>query len=186
MAHPGITVHTGAEVAAVAGEPGGLLVTLDQGGTRTEFPAGAVVMATGWQPDVSVIDHLGLGHLPDVVTNVAFEEMARSGTLVRPSDGAPVKRVAIVTRPRAGSGTNGSARDDDFSFGTNVLDMASLKHALYATEAGARAYVIYEDMVTPGRRHHRDCACGATDRVGAARVSPHPLAGLAGQGLRRA
>jgi quinone-modifying oxidoreductase subunit QmoB len=28
--------------------------------------------------------------------------------------------------------------------------MASLKHALYATEAGARAYVIYEDMVTPG------------------------------------
>src|SRR5207253_9922855 len=73
VAHPRITVHTGAEITAVAGEPGGLEVTLDQGGTRT-----------------------------------------------------------------------------DFSFGTNVLDMASLKHALYATEAGARAYVIYEDMVTPG------------------------------------
>ena len=62
--------------------------------------------------------------------------------------------MAIVTRPRAGLGSNGAGpnefRDDDFSFGTNVLDMASLKHALYATEAGARAYVIYEDMVTPG------------------------------------
>jgi len=154
-AHPRITVHTGAEVAGVAGEPGGLEVTLDEDGTRTTFPAGAVVMATGWQPDLSVVDDLGVGHLPDVVTNVAFEEMVRSGALVRPSDGAPVKRVAIVTRPRAGLGASGNGNgtggdDDDFSFGTNVLDMASLKHALYATAAGARAYVIYEDMVTPG------------------------------------
>ena len=155
VAHPRITVHTGAEVTEVAGEPGGLEVTLDQSGKRTSFPAGAVVMATGWQPDTAVVDQLGLGDLPDVVTNVAFEEMVRSGALTRPSDGQPVKRVAIVTRPRAGlgaagSGSNGSSADDDFSFGTNVLDMASLKHALYATEAGARAYVVYEDMVTPG------------------------------------
>lgn len=161
VAHPRITVHTGAEVTAMAGEPGGLAVTLDEGGRHIEFPAGAVVMATGWQPDLSVVERLGVGHLPDVVTNVAFEEMVRSGALVRPSDGAPVKRIAIVTRPRAGlaaaeslsgngSGTNGSGADDDFSFGTNVLDMASLKHALYAAEAGARAYVVYEDVVTPG------------------------------------
>ncbi len=157
VAHPRITVHTGAEVTEVAGEPGGLEITLDQSGKRSSFPAGAVVMATGWQPDTSVIDRLGVGHLPDVVTNVAFEEMVRSGVLNRPSDGQPVKRVAIVTRPRAGlgaggstNGSNGAHSDDDFSFGTNVLDMASLKHALYATEAGARAYVVYEDMVTPG------------------------------------
>ena len=150
IGHPRITVHTGAEVAAVAGEPGGLMVTLDEGGRSSEFPAGAVVMATGWQPDLSVLDRLGVADLPDVVSNVAFEEMVRSGAVVRPSDGAPVRSVAIVTRPRAGlSGTNGSG-GEDFSFGTNVLDMASLKHALYATEAGARAYVIYEDMVTPG------------------------------------
>jgi quinone-modifying oxidoreductase, subunit QmoB len=162
MAHPRITVHLGAEITAMAGEPGGLQVTLDQGGQRREFPAGAVVMATGWHPDRSVIDLLGVGDLPDVVTNVDFEEMVRSGALIRPSDGRPVQSVAIVTRPKAGHGpsangsasngspSNGSTGADDFSFGTNVLDMASLKHALYATEAGARAYVIYEDMVTPG------------------------------------
>jgi quinone-modifying oxidoreductase subunit QmoB len=152
VAHPRITVHLGAEITAMAGEPGGLEVTLDQGGRRVEFPAGAVVMATGWQPDQSVIDMFGVADLPDVVTNVAFEEMVRTGALLRPSDGRPVQRVAIVTRPKAGldgQGSNGSA-GDDFSFGTNVLDMASLKHALYATDAGARAYVIYEDMVTPG------------------------------------
>jgi quinone-modifying oxidoreductase subunit QmoB len=152
VAHPRITVHLGAEITAMAGEPGGLEVTLDQGGQRIDFPAGAVVMATGWQPDQTVVDLLGVADLPDVVTNVAFEEMARSGSLVRPSDGRPVQRVAIVTRPKAGLNGNGSNRSigDDFSFGTNVLDMASLKHALYATEFGARAYVIYEDMVTPG------------------------------------
>ncbi|HET9772062.1 MAG TPA: FAD-dependent oxidoreductase, partial [Acidimicrobiia bacterium] len=160
VAHPRITVHTGAEITALVGEPGGLEVTLDEGGGQTHFAAGAVVMATGWQPDTSVIDRLGVGHLPDVVTNVAFEEMARSGALTRPSDGKRVERVAIVTRPRAGLGPSGNgsgetlngngSAGDDFSFGTNVLDMASLKHALYATEAGARAYVIYEDMVTPG------------------------------------
>jgi len=157
VAHPRITVHLDAEVTAMAGEPGGLEVTLDEGGRHVEFPAGAVVMATGWQPDLSVIDRLGVSDLADVITNVAFEEMARSGALTRPSDGQPVRRVAIVTRPRAGlapsgngSSGNGSWADDDFSFGTNVLDMASLKHALYATEAGARAYVIYEDIVTPG------------------------------------
>src|SRR5205807_4192593 len=128
VAQPRITVHTGADITAVAGEPGGLQVTLEQGGARTDFPAGAVVMATGWQPDVSVIDRLGVGHLPDVVTNVAFEEMARAGALVRPSDGKPVTRVAIVTRPRAGLGPSGngstgtgSETGDDFSFGTNVL-----------------------------------------------------------------
>jgi len=155
VAHPRITVHLGAEVTAMAGEPGGLEVTLDENGRRVEFPAGAVVMATGWQPDRSVIDLLGVSEVPDVVTNVQFEEMACSGALLRPSDGKPVQRVAIVTRPKAGlaghNGSNGAAANgDDFSFGTNVLDMASLKHALYATEAGARAYVIYEDMVTPG------------------------------------
>ncbi|HVW31893.1 MAG TPA: FAD-dependent oxidoreductase, partial [Acidimicrobiia bacterium] len=159
VAHPRITVHTNAEVTAMAGEPGGLMVTLNENGRPAEFPAGAVVMATGWQPDTSVLDRLGVSDLPDVVTNVTFEEMARTGNMVRPSDGKPVKRIAIVTRPRAGlaaaetlngTGSNGSGRDDDFSFGTNVLDMASLKHAVYAAEAGARAYVIYEDMVTPG------------------------------------
>src|SRR5207247_5645243 len=46
--------------------------------------------------------------------------------------------------------SNWAGQVGDFSFGTNVLDMASLKHALYATGAGARAYVIYEDIVTPG------------------------------------
>jgi quinone-modifying oxidoreductase subunit QmoB len=158
-AHPRITVYTDAEITSVAGEPGGLQVTLEQAGSRTDFAAGAVVMATGWQPDNSVIEELGVGHLPDVITNVAFEEMARSGDFVRPSDGRPVKRVAIVTRPKAalrpaeslnGNGSSNGSSGDDFSFGTNVLDMASLKHALYATQAGARAYVIYEDMVTPG------------------------------------
>ena len=144
--HPKISVYTGTSVRAIEGEPGALYVDLDVGGNPRELRAGAVVMATGWKPDESVRERLGAGDLPDVITNVAFEEMVRAGGLSRPSDGALPRRVAIVTRPRASD-------DGDFSFGTNVLDMASLKHALYVTQRvpGARVYVIYEDIVTPGQ-----------------------------------
>jgi quinone-modifying oxidoreductase subunit QmoB len=156
-AHPRISVYTSTTVRAIEGEPGGLYVDLDVDGQTTELRAGAVVMATGWKPDDGVKEHLGVAELPDVVTNVEFEEMVRDGRLARPSDGAVPRRVAIVTRPTdaatpAGNG-NGAGPEHDFSFGANVLDMASLKHALYVTEAapGARVYVVYEDIVTPGQ-----------------------------------
>ena len=146
-AHPRIQVFTGASIRSIAGEPGGLTVSLDQNGSGTTFAAGAVVLATGWQPDENALDHLGYGDLPDVITNVAFEAMVASGKIVRPSDGAVPKRVAIVARPRL------SGDSLDYSFGANVLDMASLKHALYVTQRipGGRAYLVYEDIVTPGQ-----------------------------------
>jgi quinone-modifying oxidoreductase subunit QmoB len=142
--HPRITVMTGTSISSISGEPGDLHVTVDQDSQTRDFATGAVVLATGWQPDTADLSHLGLGRLPDVVTNVAFEEMAATGALTRPSDGEPALRVAIVCRPGS---------DGDYSYGANVLDMASLKHALYVTasDPGARAYVIYEDMVTPGQ-----------------------------------
>jgi quinone-modifying oxidoreductase, subunit QmoB len=153
--HPRISVYTNTSVRSIEGEPGGLYVDLDVGGKPKELRAGAVVLATGWKPDDSVLERLGAEDLPDVITNVAFEDMVCSGSITRPSDGAVPHRVAIVTRPTAGhiGDTPGPGDDGDFSFGTNVLDMASLKHALYVTQRipGARVYVIYEDIVTPGQ-----------------------------------
>ncbi|HLF40983.1 MAG TPA: FAD-dependent oxidoreductase [Acidimicrobiia bacterium] len=153
--HPKISVYTEATVRSIEGEPGGLYVDVEVGGRVTELRAGAVVMATGWKSDEGVKERLGVADLPDVVTNVAFEDMVRSGNLVRPSDGQVPKRVAIVTRPTSTGSSGGSADGGigDFSFGTNVLDMASLKHALYVTEAvpDARVYLVYEDIVTPGQ-----------------------------------
>jgi quinone-modifying oxidoreductase subunit QmoB len=160
---PRITVYTSTTVRNIEGEPGGLYVDLDVDGRATELRAGAVVMATGWKSDDGVKEKIGAGDLPDVITNVAFEEMVAAGRLVRPSDGQVPRRVAIVTRPTAGhavsgdTGGNGNGSgpgsDHDFAFGTNVLDMASLKHALYVTEAlpAARVYMVYEDIVTPGQ-----------------------------------
>ncbi len=157
--HPRISVYTSATVRAIEGEPGGLYIDLDVEGRVIELRAGAVVMATGWTSDDSVKERLGVRDLPDVVTNVEFEAMVASGRLVRPSDGQVPRRVAIVTRPMASGSRNGNGNGDgpspgdDFSFGTNVLDMASLKHALYVTEAApsARVYLVYEDIVTPGQ-----------------------------------
>jgi quinone-modifying oxidoreductase, subunit QmoB len=148
LGNPGITVLTGASISSISGEPGSLHVSVDQAGRNTVFTAGALVLATGWQPDDGRLSHLGLGELPNVITNVAFEEMvaAGGGAITRPSDGQPARRVAIVCRPRPGD-------DGEYSYGANVLDMASLKHALYVTgsDPQARAYVIYEDIVTPGQ-----------------------------------
>ncbi|MGH9003552.1 MAG: hydrogenase iron-sulfur subunit, partial [Acidimicrobiia bacterium] len=155
--HPRISVYTSTTVRSIEGEPGGLYVDLDVDGRVTELRAGAVVMATGWMPDEGVKERFGAGDLADVVTNVAFEEMVASGRLVRPSDGQVPRRVAIVTRPTQTGKTNGNGDgphpEHDFSFGTNVLDMASLKHALYVTEAvpTGRVYMVYEDIVTPGQ-----------------------------------
>ncbi|MGH9039544.1 MAG: FAD-dependent oxidoreductase, partial [Acidimicrobiia bacterium] len=174
---PRISVYTSTTVRNIEGEPGGLYVDLDVDGRNIELRAGAVVMATGWAPDESVKEKIGAADLADVITNVAFEEMVAAGRLVRPSDGQVPKRVAIVTRPTAGAsgwgetltgpsiagdtpappGGNGNGSGPgpghDFAFGTNVLDMASLKHALYVTEAlpAARVYMVYEDIVTPGQ-----------------------------------
>ena len=49
---------------------------------------GAVILAAGWrpyQPKEGEFSHLGLGELPDVVTNAQFEEIAKRGKIVRPS-----------------------------------------------------------------------------------------------------
>ncbi len=66
---------------------------------------GAVILAAGWRPYEPAEDefaHLGFGQLPDVVTNVQFEEIAKAGRINRPSDGAEAKSVVFVQSPGQG------------------------------------------------------------------------------------
>ena len=96
---PRITVYTSTTVRTSKASPVASTSTWTSTGSATELRAGAVVMATGWKSDDGVKEKFGAGDLPDVITNVAFEEMVAAGRLVRPSDGAVPQRVAIVTRP---------------------------------------------------------------------------------------
>jgi quinone-modifying oxidoreductase subunit QmoB len=147
-AHPRIVVRTGTTLRSVEGMPGDYSVTLANGAGEEGLRAGAIVLATGWQPaiDEQRLARYGFGSDPDVITNVAFEELAASDLLRRPSDGQPVRRVAFLQRPAA------SEEEKAFSYGAHVVDLVSLKQALYvrALDPQAQAYIFYEGMVTPG------------------------------------
>ncbi len=110
---------------------------------------GAVILAAGWRPDNLKGDgyaHLGYGELPDVITNHQFEEIAKAGKIIRPSDGKPAKSVVFVQSP----GKDES--DSDFAYAGAVTSMVSLKQAKYVREDydDGKAFIFYQHMRTPG------------------------------------
>ncbi len=111
---------------------------------------GAVILAAGWRPDdlsEGDISHLGYGELPNVVTNAQFEEIAKAGKIIRPSDGKPAKSVVFVQSP----GKDES--DGDFAYAGAVTSMVALKQAKYVREdyeADGKAFIFYQHMRTPG------------------------------------
>ncbi len=113
--------------------------------------AGAVIMATGWDPyDASRIDNLGFGHSPDIVTNIMMERLTApngptGGHLVRPSDGRAVKRIAFVQ-------CAGSRDALHLGYCSAICCMASLKQASYVIERfpDAEVTIFYIDLRAPG------------------------------------
>ena len=110
---------------------------------------GAVILAAGWRPDdLSEGDytHLGYGELPDVITNHEFEQIAKAGKIVRPSDGKAAKSVVFVQSP----GKNES--DNDFAYGGAITSMVSLKQAKYVREdyADGKAFIFSQHMRATG------------------------------------
>jgi quinone-modifying oxidoreductase subunit QmoA len=114
--------------------------------------AGAVVLATGWTPyPIEKLGELGGGRLPDVIANVTMERLAApsgptGGRIVRPSDGAPPKRVAFVQ-------CAGSRDVKHLPYCSAVCCMVSAKQAMYvkAQLPEAEVTVYYIDRRTPGR-----------------------------------
>ncbi len=115
---------------------------------------GAVVVATGWVPaDVSAYEHLGYGKLPNVVTNVEFEKMAK--------DGKVPANVAFIQSP------GGKEHDKDFPYCNSVTSMVALKQAQYVCQDNAegKAYVLYQHMRTPGSQELYYKAAQMTDGI---------------------
>jgi quinone-modifying oxidoreductase subunit QmoA len=121
-----------------------------------EVNAGAIVLATGWDPyDASRIDNLGFGTSPDIITNIMMERLASNtgptqGKLLRPSDGREVKSVAFVQ-------CAGSRDENHLAFCSAVCCLASLKQATYVREQypDSKAYMFYIDVRTPGTSYER-------------------------------
>ncbi|RLC05023.1 MAG: heterodisulfide reductase subunit A [Deltaproteobacteria bacterium] len=110
---------------------------------------GAVILAAGWrpyEPEEGEFAHLGYGELPDVVTNAQFEEIAKKGKIVRPSDGKEASSVVFIQSPGAGDD------DSDFEYAGSVTSLVVLKQAKYVREdfPEGKAFLFYQHMRTPG------------------------------------
>ena len=127
-------------------------IALDAKDVEEELQVSAVVVATGWTPyPLEKLSELGGGLLPDVIANVHMERLAApagptGGKIVRPSDGAPPKRVAFVQ-------CAGSRDVKHLPYCSAVCCLASAKQALYVKEQlpDADVAVYYIDRRTPGR-----------------------------------
>lgn len=141
-----IHVFTGAQVEEITGQPGMFEVTFVHGQTRQTERVGAVVVATGFRPyDPTKLTHLGFGAHPNVITNVALEDLARGGRIVRPSDGQDARSVAFIQ-------CAGSRDENHLPYCSGVCCCVSLKQALYVREQNrdARAFVFYKDLRASG------------------------------------
>ncbi|MDA8387066.1 MAG: FAD-dependent oxidoreductase [Nitrospiraceae bacterium] len=145
-ANPKIRIHTSTTVSKTDGQPGLYDVTLMTPGGEETIKAGAVVLAAGWKPyDATKLTHLGYG-LPNVVTSVEFEEMAKKGKITRPSDGKAAGKVAFIQ-------CAGSRDPEHLPYCSSFCCSTSLKQAKYVRDANqdALAMIFYKDIRTPGQ-----------------------------------
>jgi quinone-modifying oxidoreductase subunit QmoA len=131
-------------------------IHLDMKGETVTVKAGAVVMATGWNPyDATKMDNLAFGKVQNVITNMMMERIAApngptGGKIVRPSDGKEAKNVAFVQ-------CAGSRDENHLAHCSYICCLASLKQASYVRELykDSKAKIFYIDIRTPGLYENR-------------------------------
>jgi quinone-modifying oxidoreductase subunit QmoB len=142
-----IKVYTGATMAKIEGAPCLYTAQIKQNGNVVTEQVGAIVVTTGAVPyEAKNLPHLGYGTCKNVITNATLEELARKGTITRPSDGRPVKSAAFIL-------CAGSRDPEHLPYCSSTCCIESLKQAKYLRlqDKDAKAYVIYKDMRTPGQ-----------------------------------
>jgi quinone-modifying oxidoreductase, subunit QmoB len=144
-AESNIKILTLAQIEKISGGPGMFDVTISQNGSSITDRVGSVIQATGWKPyDANKLEHLGFGKFPNVITNVQMEEMAKSGKIIRPSDGKEAKNVLFIQ-------CAGSRDENHLPYCSSVCCLVSLKQATYVKEQDPEAviYILYKDIRTP-------------------------------------
>jgi heterodisulfide reductase subunit A2 len=114
---------------------------------------GAIVVASGF--DTHKLDKYGeysYGKHPDIVTSMEFERLLNAsgptgGKVLRPSDGKEPKNVAFIQCV----GSRDKAKGNPYC--AKVCCMYTAKHAILLSEKvpGAKAFVFYIDVRTPGK-----------------------------------
>lgn len=114
---------------------------------------GAIVVSTGF--DTHKLDNYGeyaYGKHKDVITSLEFERLLNAsgptgGKILRPSDGKPPKNVAFIQCV----GSRDRAKGNPYC--AKICCMYTAKHAILLSEKvpGAKAFVFYIDVRTPGK-----------------------------------
>jgi quinone-modifying oxidoreductase subunit QmoB len=142
-----VKVYVNSHVVSVSGQPGRFNVVIGGEQDSSEITAGAIVLATGWNPGpTDKHRRYGLGVYKNVVSSIDFEEMAGKGAICRPSDNRPAMRIAFLL-------CDGKDDDAHLPYGGNVSTLVALKQAVYVRERkpAATAYIFYGDMQAPGQ-----------------------------------
>lgn len=127
----------------------------DDKGDVFDLRVGAVIWATGWQPyDPGKLDAYSYSRSPDIITNVQMERLAAhdgptQGRIVRPSNGEPAKKVALIQ-------CAGSRDLNHLPYCSRICCLGSLKHAAYVREqyADAQVYIYYIDIRAHDKLEH--------------------------------
>ncbi len=143
--HAMIRVCKSTEVERIEGSPGMFDVSLKGPGGTEQIKAGAIIVATGFQPyNAARLGYLGFGSHPDIITNLQMEQLAFDGVIKRPSDGKVVQSAVFIQ-------CAGQRNSEHLPYCSSFCCMTSLKQALYLTgnNADAKAYILYKDIRTP-------------------------------------
>ena len=138
---------TSSEIMEVSGQPGAFNIRLKQDGKEVERKAGAIVLANGWKPyDATKLTEFGYGQIADVISNLEFEQMAKAGKILRPSDGKVPEEVLFIQ-------CAGSRNKEHLPYCSNYCCGTTLKHTDYlkAFSPDSKAFVIYKDIRTSGK-----------------------------------
>jgi len=119
----------------------------DDEGESFDLNVGAIIWATGWKPyDASKLTPYSYDLSPDIINNVEMERLAShngptGGKVLRPSNGEPVKKVAMVQ-------CAGSRDTNHLPYCSRICCLGSLKHAAYVREqyADAEVDIYYIDL----------------------------------------
>ncbi|MFW9843882.1 MAG: NAD(P)-binding protein [Candidatus Thorarchaeota archaeon] len=134
-------------------------INLDAKGTKKTINVSDIVIATGYHEMQPVnVDEYGYGTHPNIITQL---ELARildplgetKGTLLRPSDGKPAKRVMMVQ-------CVGSRDENYYPYCSKICCVFALKHAAILTQdhEDVDVSVVYMDIRTYDRyeKYYRD------------------------------
>ncbi|MGC9964335.1 MAG: FAD-dependent oxidoreductase [Syntrophobacteraceae bacterium] len=143
-----IKVLTGSKLEKLSGGPCVFKASVAQNGSTTDHNIGAVVLAAGWKPyDPEKLDkRFGYGASENVITNVQFEERAKSGKITRPADGRALNTVAFIQ-------CAGQRDPQHLAYCSSICCFTALKQAIQIKQQDPKSnvFVFYQEMRTPGQ-----------------------------------